>query len=95
MPRPTTAQLAYGSATVVFSTFALLLLTDTRTAMGITAVAIAGLGLIVQGWMNRRGNVRTLVIGPPPRPFYLDAASSCGQVPRLDARDERVSVPHR
>lgn len=36
--------------------------------------AIAGAGLLVQGWMNRRRNVRVLAAGAPPRPFPLGAA---------------------
>ncbi|MGY0061358.1 hypothetical protein ACWY4P_33280 [Streptomyces sp. LZ34] len=49
MPRPTPAQFAYGSATVVFSTFAMLLLSQTRSGLGVTVIAVAGLvlGLLV------------------------------------------------
>ncbi|NUS17141.1 MAG: hypothetical protein HOY69_38070, partial [Streptomyces sp.] len=49
MPRPTTAQLAYGSLTVVLSTLATLLLSDVRSGAAVVAVAAAGLllGLIV------------------------------------------------
>ncbi|MGI5468987.1 hypothetical protein [Streptomyces sp. CA-132043] len=45
MPRPTAAQLVYGSATVVLSTLAMLLLSQTRTGIGAAVIAIAGLGL--------------------------------------------------
>jgi len=45
MPRPTTAQLAYGSLTVILSTFAILLLTDASSGAGVVAVAAAGLVL--------------------------------------------------
>ncbi len=45
MPRPTVAQLAYGTCTVVLSTFALLLLSRTGSAVGITFVAVAALAL--------------------------------------------------
>ncbi|MFJ8074684.1 hypothetical protein ACIQ7Q_12315 [Streptomyces sp. NPDC096176] len=45
MPRPTAAQLAYGSATVVFSTVALLLLTRTTNGVAVAAIGIASLGL--------------------------------------------------
>ncbi|MFJ9471836.1 hypothetical protein [Streptomyces caniferus] len=45
MPRPTAAQLAYGSATVFLSTLAMLLLSQTQTGIGIAVIAIAGLGL--------------------------------------------------
>ncbi|NBE56533.1 hypothetical protein [Streptomyces boluensis] len=45
MPRPTAAQLAYGSATVVFATLAMLLLSQTRTGIGVAVIAVAALGL--------------------------------------------------
>ncbi|AWK08892.1 hypothetical protein SSP531S_11600 [Streptomyces spongiicola] len=45
MPRPTAAQLAYGSATVVVSTVAMLLLFRTTTALGVAVVAVAALAL--------------------------------------------------
>ncbi|MFF3245096.1 hypothetical protein ACFYWY_15505 [Streptomyces sp. NPDC002870] len=49
MPRPTAAQLAYGSATVVFSTLALLLLTRTANGIAVAAIGVASmaLGLVV------------------------------------------------
>ncbi|MEV4946105.1 hypothetical protein [Streptomyces sp. NPDC053755] len=49
MPRPNAAQIAYGSATVVFSTVALLLLSRTTGTLGIVVVCAAGLllGLVV------------------------------------------------
>lgn len=45
MPRPTAAQFAYGSATVVFATAAMLLLAEPRSGPALTAVACAGLAL--------------------------------------------------
>ncbi|MFI0896689.1 MMPL family transporter [Streptomyces sp. NPDC020983] len=45
MPRPTTAQLVYGSLTVVLSTLAALLLSDVRSGAAVAAVAAAGLVL--------------------------------------------------
>ncbi|MGW0879560.1 hypothetical protein [Streptomyces sp. NPDC002671] len=45
MPRPTAAQLAYGSCTVIFSTLAMLLLSQTSSALGITVIALAALAL--------------------------------------------------
>ncbi|MEU5272044.1 hypothetical protein [Streptomyces hygroscopicus] len=45
MPRPTPAQLAYGSATVVLSTFAMLLLSQTRSGLGVAVVTVVGLAL--------------------------------------------------
>ncbi|MEW1657170.1 hypothetical protein [Streptomyces sp. NPDC093707] len=45
MPRPTATQLVYGSATVFFSTLAMLLLSQTQTGIGVAVIALAGLGL--------------------------------------------------
>ncbi|MFJ5529316.1 hypothetical protein [Streptomyces sp. NPDC093261] len=45
MPRPNTAQLAYGSCTVIFSTLAMLLLSQTSSGLGITVIALAALAL--------------------------------------------------
>ncbi|MER7465483.1 hypothetical protein [Streptomyces sp. NPDC097981] len=45
MPRPTAAQLFYGSATVVVSTIAMLLLSQTSTGRGIAVIATAALAL--------------------------------------------------
>lgn len=45
MPRPTAAQLTYGSATVVFATLAMLLLSQTRTGIGVAVITVAALGL--------------------------------------------------
>lgn len=49
MPRPTAAQLAYGSCTVIFSTLAMLLLSQTSSGPGIAVIAVAALllGLLV------------------------------------------------
>jgi hypothetical protein len=45
MPRPTAAQLAYGSCTVFFSTLAMLLLSQTSSGAGIAIIAVAALAL--------------------------------------------------
>ncbi|MGA4849114.1 hypothetical protein ACOBQB_23700 [Streptomyces sp. G5(2025)] len=45
MPRPTTAQISYGSVTVVFSTLAMLLLSRTASGIGVAVIAVAALGL--------------------------------------------------
>ncbi|MFZ3557827.1 MULTISPECIES: hypothetical protein [unclassified Streptomyces] len=49
MPRPTVAQLAYGSATVVCSTIAMVLLSQTESGPGIPVIAVSALilGLFV------------------------------------------------
>ncbi|MFH9940228.1 hypothetical protein ACH4OT_12990 [Streptomyces murinus] len=45
MPRPTVAQLAYGASTVIFSTVAMLLLSQTSSGVGIAVIALAALAL--------------------------------------------------
>ncbi len=45
MPRPTAAQFAYGSCTVIFSTLAMLLLSGTSSGPGVAVVAVAALAL--------------------------------------------------
>jgi hypothetical protein len=45
MPRPTAAQLTYGSCTVILSTLAMLLLSQTSSGVGITVIAFAALAL--------------------------------------------------
>ncbi|MGI5482559.1 hypothetical protein [Streptomyces lavendofoliae] len=45
MPRPTAAQLAYGSATVVFATVAMLLLSRTTTGLGVALIGVVALAL--------------------------------------------------
>ncbi|MFC5722790.1 hypothetical protein ACFP1Z_21715 [Streptomyces gamaensis] len=45
MSRPTPAQIAYGSATVVLSTLAMLLLSQTRSGPGVALIACVALAL--------------------------------------------------
>ncbi|UQT61690.1 hypothetical protein M4V62_26235 [Streptomyces durmitorensis] len=45
MPRPTPAQITYGSLTVVCSTLAMLLLSQTSSGIGVAVIAAAALGL--------------------------------------------------
>ncbi|MEW2631988.1 hypothetical protein AB0903_10070 [Streptomyces sp. NPDC048389] len=71
MPRPNAAQLAYGSATVVFSTVALLLLTRTTDGVAVAAIGIAALalGLLVAASLpprRRAGPDGTAASGPAP-----------------------------
>ncbi|MFE1379420.1 hypothetical protein ACFW6S_10825 [Streptomyces sp. NPDC058740] len=62
MQRPNAAQSAYGSATVVLATVALLLLSGTTTTLGIAAICAAGLilGVLVAVTMP----VRTRPVKP-------------------------------
>lgn len=75
MPRPTAAQLAYGSATVIVSTIAMLLLSQTSTGLGVAVISAAalGLGLLVALAVpvpKRRGRhaVRTAAAARVPDP---------------------------
>ncbi|MEU8784634.1 hypothetical protein [Streptomyces sp. NPDC048637] len=96
MPRPTAAQLAYGSATVFFSTLAMLLLSQTQTGIGVAVIAIAGLGLGLLVAMTvpmpgasrvvRRHVVRN---GSPAAPAPLRA------VPTPSERTRPTGGPHR
>jgi hydrogenase/urease accessory protein HupE len=45
MPRPTAAQLLYGSITVVFSALAMLLLSQTSSTVGTAVIAVSALAL--------------------------------------------------
>ncbi|MEU3185900.1 hypothetical protein ABZ707_17105 [Streptomyces sp. NPDC006923] len=70
MPRPTSAQLAYGSATVVCSTLAMLLLSRTTSGIGVAVIGIAALalGLLVALTVprpGRTGAARTARAGRP------------------------------
>ncbi|WP_372458750.1 hypothetical protein [Streptomyces olivaceus] len=69
MPRPTAAQFAYGSCTVIFSTLAMLLLSQTSSGPGIALVAVAALalGLLVAMTVPQPGR-RTLTAVPSHRP---------------------------
>ncbi|WP_171166266.1 hypothetical protein [Streptomyces sp. I05A-00742] len=66
MPRPTSAQIVYGSATVVLSTLVMLLLSRTSSAAGVAVVALGALAL---GLL-----VAAVVPGPrrSPRPAAAD-----------------------
>ncbi|MFI6107920.1 hypothetical protein [Streptomyces sp. NPDC051310] len=90
MPRPTAAQLAYGSATVVFSTVALLLLSRTTTGLGVALVGVVSLLL---------GVLVTLGMPAPRRARAAAAAGADGapgrpapRVPRPRAHAEEHSL---
>ncbi|RFU82389.1 hypothetical protein DY218_33360 [Streptomyces triticagri] len=92
MPRPTAAQLAFGSATVVFSTLAMLLLSGATSALGAAVVAVAGLGLglLVAVTVPARPRAATRTVAPLP------VASSVEPAPRTRRTEgERVSALHR
>lgn len=68
MPRPTAAQFAYGSCTVIFSTLAMLLLSRTSSGPGVALIAVAALalGLLVAMTVPLPGT-RTVAATPPRR----------------------------
>ncbi|MFE5299854.1 hypothetical protein [Streptomyces sp. NPDC056632] len=90
MQRPNAAHYAYGSATVVFSTVALLLLSGTTTALGIAAICVAGLmlGVLVAVTMPvRPGHVKPLGTNPGP----AGSAENTGHA--RDAAHTEIRVP--
>lgn len=88
MPRPTPAQLACGSTTVVLSTLAMLLLSEARSGAGVVAAAMAGLmlGVLVTLALSRPrasramtgGRTEAEAVRPVPRPRV-----HCAPEPRL------------
>ncbi|MBQ0848721.1 hypothetical protein ACFU9Y_26560 [Streptomyces sp. NPDC057621] len=90
MPRPTAAQLAYGSCTVLFSTLAMLLLSQTSSGLGVVIIALSALvlGLLVA------------MTVPAPKPAATAAAAPSRTAvtdrrvpePRLSARRETVAA---
>ncbi|MEU9231347.1 hypothetical protein [Streptomyces subrutilus] len=102
MPRPTAAQLAYGTATVVVSTIAMLLLSRTSSGLWIAFIAAAALalGLLVAVTVPlprrrgrhaaRRGAGPAAAAAPAPAP----AASAPAHLPYGDAPTAaRVTEP--
>lgn len=87
MPRPTPAQLAYGSATVVLSTLAMLLLSEAHSGPSVVIIAAAGLllGVLVavtttipltaRAKARSRTTVRTAP-APVPRPRVHSSGQS-------------------
>ncbi|MFB4424102.1 hypothetical protein C5F59_023830 [Streptomyces sp. QL37] len=67
MPRPTAAQFSYGSATVVLSALALLLLFRTESGIGVAAVSTVALvlGLLVAMALPARTRAARRATPPP------------------------------
>ncbi|WUD75106.1 hypothetical protein OG937_27130 [Streptomyces sp. NBC_00510] len=82
MPRPTPAQLTYGSATVVLSTLAMLLLSEARSGVAVAVIAAAGLTLgvlvavtaAIPAGTRRTRRELPVVQQPVPRPRVRGAA---------------------
>ncbi|WNM35406.1 hypothetical protein RKE30_36110 [Streptomyces sp. Li-HN-5-11] len=86
MPRPTAAQLAYGSCTVIFSTLAMLLLSQTSSGLGIAVIALSALalGLLV---------AMTVPLPTPPRTGApATGGQPAGQAAGQPAGQERAPV---
>ncbi|MEV6953925.1 hypothetical protein [Streptomyces sp. NPDC051183] len=87
MPRPTAAQLAYGSATVIVSTIAMLLLSQTSTGLGVAVISAAALtlGLLVALTVplpRRRGRHAAGRTGRAGAPVALDVnTAAAARVP--------------
>jgi hypothetical protein len=67
MPRPTVAQLTYGSCTVIFSTLAMLLLSQTSSGSLIAVISITAVAL---------GVLVALTVPVPPRTPVVVARST-------------------
>ncbi len=86
MPRPTAAQLAYGSCTVIFSTLAMLLLSQTSSGLGITVIAVSALllGLLVAMTVPMPKKSRVVAVSRPAeehaqRPVPASVASGASE----------------
>ncbi|MER7735324.1 hypothetical protein ABTX80_30965 [Streptomyces erythrochromogenes] len=88
MPRPTAAQLAYGSATVIVSTIAMLLLSQTSTGLGVAVISAAALAL---------GLLVALTVPVPKRrdrhAARTGGAATPASSPAGAAQDARVPEP--
>ncbi|WP_314412007.1 hypothetical protein [Streptomyces sp. DSM 40484] len=89
MPRPTAAQLAYGSCTVLFSTLAMLLLSQTSSGLGVVIIALSALvlGLLVAMTVPARVAATTEQRVPDQR-----AADQRVAEPQISARRETVAA---
>jgi hypothetical protein len=93
MPRPTTAQVAYGSLTVVLSTLAMLLLSDAHSGAAVVALAAAGLvlGVLVAAALSPSPQSRRTA-GPAAGPVAPPAPSRSLPRARMGrAAEARVS----
>ncbi|MFD5493742.1 hypothetical protein ACFYY3_07935 [Streptomyces sp. NPDC001812] len=95
MPRPTVAQLVYGSCTVVFSTFTMLLLSQTSSGAGIALVVVAALalGLLVAMTVPLSGRTRPapVVRSAPQEPVRATVPSPAAAPAREAVRARAVS----
>jgi len=85
MPRPTAAQVSYGSVTVVFSTLAMLLMSRTDSGIGVAVIGTAALAL---------GLLVAMTVPLPKRTEKAPAATARTHpaVQDIVAMDTRVSA---
>ncbi|MGP2439742.1 hypothetical protein [Streptomyces sp. JW3] len=82
MPRPTVAQTAYGSLTVILSTFAMLLLSQTTSAGWIALVAVVALALgLLVAMTVPTAKPRTVAVHRPATTTATNAAAEPAPVP--------------
>ncbi|MET8827432.1 hypothetical protein ABZX40_23220 [Streptomyces sp. NPDC004610] len=95
MPRPTAAQLAYGSCTVILSTLAMLLLSQTSSPVGIAVVTVTALtlGLVVAFTAPMKKTPKripsTTTVAPPVPQQPVAVTVSAG--PRAHVREPSAS----
>ncbi|MET7714639.1 hypothetical protein [Streptomyces sp. NPDC005407] len=96
MPRPTAAQLAYGSATVVFSTLALLLLTRTTNGIAVAAIGVASmaLGLVVAVALPMGRTARTAKAAHTVRTNHAAASGVSASAASADGLTTRLPASH-
>ncbi|MFJ9029260.1 hypothetical protein ACIRQP_12185 [Streptomyces sp. NPDC102274] len=98
MPRPTAAQLAYGTATVVCSTLVMLLLSGTAAGLGIAVIGLAALSLGLLVALTIPANSRTTTARTAPactaalRPDTPPATSAQLPGQRAEARMGQPSL---
>ncbi|MFI2504350.1 hypothetical protein [Streptomyces sp. NPDC018972] len=93
MPRPTVAQLAYGSCTVIFSTFAMLLLSGASSGVGVAIVAVSALalGLLVAMTVPSSGPRRPAVAERPAAPEPVQPVRATVPSPAREPVRERAA----
>ncbi|MFV0129700.1 hypothetical protein ACLGI4_18655 [Streptomyces sp. HMX112] len=94
MPRPNVAQLAYGSATVVLSTVAMLLLSRATGGLGIALIGLAALllGLLVALSVPATGRRAQPARAALRRPTGRAETGPAVRVPRPRARTGEHSL---
>ncbi|PSM43706.1 hypothetical protein C6Y14_08755 [Streptomyces dioscori] len=94
MPRPTAAQLAYGSCTVLLSTLAMLLLSQTSSGLGVVIIALSALalGLLVAMTVPVQKPAVTAATAPSRAATEQHAPDQRVPEARLSARRETVAA---